>query len=39
MDRFSHVLVEWHSEPYANGLEADRASILEGIPCPVEEWQ
>lgn len=39
MDRFSHLLVEWHTEPYANGLEADRASILEGIECPVETWQ
>ncbi len=39
MDRFSHVLVEWHSEPYANGLESDRESILAEIPCPTEEWQ
>ena len=38
MDRFSHLLVEWHSEPYANGFEADRASILEGVECPVEDW-
>lgn len=39
MDRFSHLLVEWHSEPTANGYETDRESILEGINCPVEEWQ
>ena len=39
MDRFSHLLVEWHSEPYANGYESDRNGILAEIDCPVEEWQ
>lgn len=39
MDRFSRVLVEWHTGKYANGYESDRASILEGIECPVEEWK
>ncbi len=39
MDRFSHVLVEWHSGELANGYESDREAILAGIPCPVEEWQ
>ena len=39
IDRFSRILVEWHTGPYANGYEADRESILEQIPCPVEEWQ
>ncbi len=38
MDRFSHVLVEWHSGEYANGYESDRDVILEAIDCPVEEW-
>lgn len=39
MDRFSHVLVEWHTGEYANGHESDRDEILAGIPCPVEVWQ
>ena len=39
MDRFSRLLVEWHSGQYANGYEVERASILAGIECPVEEWQ
>lgn len=39
MDRFSHVLVEWHDGSYANGFAADRESILARIECPVEEWQ
>jgi hypothetical protein len=39
MDRFSHVLVEWHPPETANGYESDREAILAGIPCPVEEWQ
>jgi len=39
MNRFSHLLVEWHEGPYANGYETDRASILADIDCPVEEWQ
>jgi hypothetical protein len=39
MDRFSHVLVEWHTGEFANGYESERASILAGIQCPVEEWQ
>lgn len=39
MDRFSHVLVEWHEGQYANGYESDRASILAEIQCPAEEWQ
>jgi hypothetical protein len=39
MDRFSRVLVEWHTGDLANGYESDRASILAGIECPVEEWQ
>lgn len=39
MDRFTHVLVEWHDGQYANGYESDRESILAQIPVPVEEWQ
>ncbi len=39
MDRFSHLLVEWHTGGRANGYESDRASILAEIECPVEEWQ
>jgi len=39
IDRFSRILIEWHTGQYANGYEADRGSILEQIPCPVEEWQ
>jgi hypothetical protein len=39
MSRFSHVLIEWHEGKLANGFESDRASILAGIQCPVEEWQ
>jgi len=39
IDRFSHILVEWHTDGYANGFESDRASILAEIPCPVEEWK
>lgn len=39
MDRFSRLLVEWHTGAYANGLESDRASILAAIECPVEEWK
>lgn len=39
MDRFAQVLVEWHTGIYANGYESDKASILAGISCPVEEWQ
>ena len=39
MDRFSHLLVEWHEGEYANGYGSDRTSILAGIECPVEEWQ
>jgi hypothetical protein len=39
IDRFRRILVEWHTGKYANGFESDRASILERIPCPVEEWQ
>lgn len=39
IDRFSRVIVEWHTGQYANGYESDRASILSQIPCPVEEWQ
>jgi hypothetical protein len=42
MDRFSHVLVEWHEGRFANGWWSDRASrasILADISCPVEEWQ
>jgi len=39
IDRFSHILLEWHEGIRANGLEADRESILASIPCPIEEWQ
>lgn len=39
MNRFSHLLVEWHSEPTANGYETDREAILADIECPVETWQ
>lgn len=39
MDRFSHLLVEWHKGDLANGYESDRGSILAEIACPVEEWQ
>lgn len=39
MDRFSLLLVEWHSGQYANGYETDREDILAGTECPVEEWQ
>jgi hypothetical protein len=39
MDRFSRILVEWHTGAYANGYESDRESILAKIQCPVEEWQ
>lgn len=39
MDRFTRVIIEWHTGKYANGMESDRASILEKIPCPVEDWQ
>lgn len=37
--RFSRILVEWHDGKYANGLESDRETILEQIPCVVEDWQ
>jgi hypothetical protein len=39
MDRFSRLLIEWHTGEYANGYESDRATILADIECPVEEWQ
>jgi len=39
MHRFSRLLVEWHTGELANGYESDRASILAGIECEVEEWQ
>jgi len=41
MDRFTRILVEWHSGQYTNGLgeESDRESILSKIPGPVEDWQ
>ena len=39
MDRFSHVLVEWHPEQTANGFSADREALVAGIPCSTEEWQ
>lgn len=39
IDRFSRILVEWHDGQYANSFESDRASILEQIPVPVEDWQ
>lgn len=39
INRFSRILVEWHKGKYANGYETDRASILDSIECPVEEWQ
>jgi hypothetical protein len=39
MDRFSRLLIEWHTGEYANGYESDRAAILADIECPVEEWQ
>jgi hypothetical protein len=39
MSRFSRLLIEWHTGQYANGYETERASILEGIESPVEEWQ
>ncbi len=39
MDRFSHVLVEWHKGQYANGYETDSESILRDINCVTEEWQ
>lgn len=39
IDRFSHILIEWHTDGYANGFESDRESILAQITCPVEEWQ
>lgn len=39
MDRFSRILVEWHTGAYANGYESDRASIVEQISIPMEEWQ
>lgn len=39
IDRFSRILVEWHTGQFANGFESDKASILEGINCPVEDWQ
>lgn len=38
MDRFSLLLVEWHSGQYANGYESDREAILADIECPVEDW-
>lgn len=39
IDRFKLIIVEWHEGQYANGYETDRESILQAIPCPVEEWQ
>jgi hypothetical protein len=43
MDRFSHVLVEWHTGEYANNWDVrtdmDRETILAEIECPVEVWQ
>jgi len=39
IDRFSRILVEWHTGEYANGYESDRASIVERISVPMEEWQ
>ena len=39
MDRFSRLLVEWHTGDLANGYESDRDAILAGIDCPVEVWQ
>ncbi len=39
IDRFSHILVEWHTGKLANGYETDRESILKEIHCRVEEWQ
>ena len=39
MNRFSHVLVEWHTGQYANGYETSRDAILADIECPVETWQ
>jgi len=38
IDRFSLILVEFHTGALANGYESDRASILEVIECPVELW-
>jgi hypothetical protein len=39
MGRIGRLLVEWHTEPTANGYETDRASIVSGIQCPIEEWK
>lgn len=39
MDKFTRVLIEWHTGEYANGLESDRDPILAKISCPVESWQ
>ena len=39
IDRFTRILVEWHTGQYANGYESDRKSILAKISCPVEDWQ
>jgi hypothetical protein len=39
MERFSRLLIEWHTGQYANGYESERATILAGIESPVEAWQ
>lgn len=39
MDRFSRLLIEWHTGEWAHGYESDRDIILAEIECPVEEWQ
>lgn len=39
LDRFTRILVEWHTGQYANGFESDRERILSLIKCPIEEWK
>lgn len=39
MERVGRLLVEWHTDKYANGYESDREVILAKIECPIEEWQ
>ena len=39
MGQIARLLVEFHDEPQANGYQTDKASILEHINCPIEEWQ
>lgn len=38
IEKFSRLIVEWHTGEYANGYESDREAILSQITCPVEEW-